>query len=430
MSFVDQLLAVEEAAADAATKYTDPTQAIEAAGAVRLGAFAYRNRTAVWSDPNGWQVRALSKDGKTVLGFKHTTATTSDLGTSTDDGATYTVRHSFAQLGEAILTLDTGELLVVTRIDSQRSEIWATAGWVTDPATATWTRVRQAPTSTLGTYPSGRYGGLTQDGKGNVWAADYGKKTNEFGAGLGPAQTAVRVIHSADRGQTYREIFRLDQWLTARGIDPAAAGYHLHGCAYDPYLPGRLWVTFGDYYNVTTGECGLIYSDNPTATTPVWNVLYLGSQQVGGNFQAVNVIPMRSALVLQADGNPAAIYRVPRLPGGTFGPVGVGYLATNATGSPIAGGATWQAPYPGAPLLLPISQSVTTAGSLSRLVATADGLRFHELHLDTAQTTITAFGGLWSVVGPTASGKIVATSTADGRYAVNRSTLTIDAATL
>lgn len=409
-------------AATAALTYTTPTNAVLAAADAAVQRLVYKTQATgavTWSDANGWKVFAMSADGKQLIGIKDNTAPTCDLGYSTDDGATWTVAETMALTIRGVLYLANGEVMVTTQNGGSRHYTWVSTGWAANPVTATWNNSRTSSFTTLSSYAVQEYQGLTRDSAGHVWTADYGKKTNAGGT-PDPQTAAIRIMRSDNHGVTWTEAFNLATWLTTvRGkSDLTTVGYHLHGVAWDPYW-SRLWATYGDYVNTTTGEAGIIYSDDFGTT---WNIAWttVGAEN---RFQTVGITPMENAIVLHPDGNPASVYRIPRTGYRTMAaPEAV--LSISATNSQAIAGMGFRAAYAGAPLIMAVTQQAA-GGTLSRLVATADGQRFYNLYLDTAPPTVTNFGNLFYVVGPTASGKVLATSIQDGRYALGISRLTV-----
>ena len=390
----------------------------------KLQTFAVKS-TPAWADPAGWQIRLLSPDRTTIVGTKNG-ATGLQIGTSLD-GITWTSHYTWTpgsapttdHNAEAMRFLSTGELLVATSASGgYRGAVWRSTGWPANPATATWTRVYQSPFAQLSSVPSGSYGGLAYDGAQTILAAWYGPQANTTTA---VTAAGLYVRKSTDNGTTWADTFNLDTYLTARGIDTdglaSPNGYHVHSVAYDRHW-NAWWLAFGDASG--GGNCGHLYSLDGGAT---WQTAYFGS----GPWQSVTIYPTLDAILFMGDGGEASgITRLGRDPltRGAHDPAFT-HAYTVASNNTIGMGGS-RNDYAGGWTIMAMTQ-ITGTDRVSRLIGTVDGTNFHNLYID-ATYTVTGTSGFRQVVGPTAAGKILASSVNDGRYANAVSTLTLDAA--
>lgn len=374
--------------------------------------------TPAWSDASGWEPRWLTNGGKRVVGAKHDAAG-AQIGYSDNDGVTWTTARTFATtqgeggvVVEALLVLSTGEILVCVRDSAGAywASVWRSTGWAANPATATWARVNRAPFAALATKVSGDYRGFAYDGTARIMAAWYDRKTAGPGAG-GPATSAgVYVRYSPDNGTTWTDVFNLATWLTSKGVDPLAYGYHVHSAAYDPYWDAW-WISYGDT-DGTSGRCGILHSRDNGAT---WTSAYEGTA-----WQSVAMYPMLDRILLSGDGGASSgINVLVRNADGTVQAPIKGYSLGGLNGIGECG---WPNPEPGGWVLLPMTQ-ITGTTRVSRLVATADGKTFYDLYID-PDYVVSGVSGLHVAVGPTARGKILGSSS-DNRYAGGKSLLTL-----
>lgn len=372
--------------------------------------------TPTFTDGLGWKIWGATKDRSVVFGSKGLT-----VGTSADNGATFTVRNTFGKTVDGATLNDNGELLVSLFQGGAPGEVWLSTGWTANPATATWAKVLQIPSGANGTQIRTDYSGISAPWGcgGIVVATEYGSHTNELGAG-NAFFAAVRSYVSTDNGATFRQIFRLDQQMTAKGYDVDACPFHLHGGCYDPYWD-RIWLTAGDGPFQAAGTQSIWYSDDWRNTTPTWTMVpnsdVTANPTQSGVYQSTSIVAMEKAILLGTDGVPAGIFRIPRRGYRVMGPIEAAHVIDGSTNSSISviGHAFWRvdgSPETGA--FIPLRQ--TGAQPFTRVVYTTDGCTFRDVAIDAAPPSATSFGGFASAFLTTAK-HLVGTSTGNGRNA-------------
>lgn len=338
---------------------------------------------------NSWHVAWMSTDATKVYGYQQVAGT---VGVSTDDGSIWTTVATFGAGVAGVRELGDGELLVNVGLqnDTAPGELWRSAGYPALGAGCAWTRVL---TSSASTNYIERLWGLSVTGGNIVVASEYGDKT--------PPTNPRYVYLSRDYGVTWATIFDLG----------TAANAHVHGCAWDPYWD-RIWVVTGDAENRS-----IRFSDDLGQT---WHVVLSGL----GTDQATAILPMRDCILFGTDSVPNGILRIwRREKSDPLPPVEVAHIVEAGTNlAVIAGMAFWRGP--GYPALLPFVRAASGPGAL---VATFDGADFFEIWRD--RISYATPHGLESMVGPTASGKLVGTIF-DGRSAGSYSTLVMSAPTV
>ncbi|MDQ7877383.1 hypothetical protein Q9R08_05265 [Microbacterium sp. QXD-8] len=383
-----------------------------------LEQFAKR-ATAAWSDGNSWFVQGITKDRTRLIATKTDDVAGLAIGHSDDDGLTWTLDENLPvanakRIGDLVV-LDNGEIVVcalnAAPSGPYRSYIYKSSGFAANPATATFSLVFSTPFAQQNTSPTSQYRGFAYDGAARIMGVWYDKKTDNSG-GV-PNDAGVRARLSTDRGDTWTEVFNLHTFLTALGVNTLASGYHVHSCAYDP-IWDAWWISYGDFTG-SAGESGIVYSLDNGAT---WEIAYRGT----GPWQSVSIYPMLDYILLMGDGGASSgVNRIARGDSrGEIGALSKGYAPPFMT---AIGHKGQDALAPGHWVLLTMSQ-ITGTDRLSRLMATADGKKFFELYVDSTYT-VSGVSGFRYVVGPTASGKLVATSVSDGRYAGTSSLLTV-----
>lgn len=318
---------------------------------------------------DSWHIAWMSADATRVYGYQQVAGT---VGVSTDDGATWTALHTFPAGMEGVRETGDGELLAIVGLqaDTAPGEIWKSSGYPTLGAAATWTKVL---TSSASTNYIERLWGLSVTGGSVVVASEYGDKT--------PPTNPRYVYLSQDCGTTWTTVFDLG----------TAANAHVHGCAWDPYW-SRIWVVSGDVENRS-----IRFSDDFGVT---WHIVSSGL----GTDQPTAILPMRDCILFGSDSAPNAILRIwRREKADPLPPVEVAYIVEAGTNlTVIAAMAFWRGP--GYPALFPFIRSATGAGLL---IATFDGVDFFQIWRDL--TTYATPRGLETMVGPTASGRLVGT---------------------
>lgn len=370
--------------------------------------------TPTFTDGAGWKIWGATKDRSVVFGAKGTT-----VGTSTDNGATFTVANTFAKTVDGAVLNDNGELIVSLYQGGSPGELWLSSGWTANPATATWSKVLQILFGANGTQIRCDYSGISAPWGcgGVVVATEYGSHTNELGAG-NAVFAAVRAYISTDNGGTFTQKFRLDQQMAAKGYDIYACPFHLHGGCYDPYWD-RVWITAGDGPFGAPGTQSIWYSDDWRNSTPTWNLFQnsdvTANPTQSGVYQSTSIIAMEKAILLGTDGVPAGVHRIPRRGYRVAGPIEAAHVIDGSTQSSMIGHNFWRvdsAPESG--VFIPLRQTGTQA--LTRVVYSPDGCTFRDVAIDASPPNATAFGGFASAFLTTAK-HLVGTSTGNGRNA-------------
>lgn len=147
----------------------------------------------------------------------------------------------------------------------------------------------------------------------NAWGTDCvdnivitsGYKTATEGRGTG------RVNFSGDNGKTYQVILDI---ATSSFIDDSNRNsMHIHAVKYDPYWEG-VWVVMGDGAFNNPGssvQSNLWFIEKPA--TPEQSMISFNTRgQDWMNEQHVSIFPLQDCLLLGADANPTALYRMAR----------------------------------------------------------------------------------------------------------------------
>lgn len=147
----------------------------------------------------------------------------------------------------------------------------------------------------------------------NAWGTDCvdnivitsGYKPATEGRGTG------RVNFSSDNGKTYQVILDL---ATSTFIDDSKRNsMHIHSVKYDPYWEG-VWVVMGDgaFNNLGSSvQSNLWFIEKPA--TPEQSMISFNTRgQDWLNEQHVSIFPLQDCLLLGADANPTALYRMAR----------------------------------------------------------------------------------------------------------------------
>lgn len=147
----------------------------------------------------------------------------------------------------------------------------------------------------------------------NAWGTDCvdnivitsGYKPASEGRGTG------RVNFSSDSGKTYQVILDL---ATSSFIDDSKrSSMHIHSVKYDPYWDG-VWVVMGDDAFSNPGssvQSNLWFIEKPA--TPEQSMISFDTRgQDWRGEQHVSIFPLQDCLLLGADSNPTALYRMAR----------------------------------------------------------------------------------------------------------------------
>lgn len=343
------------------------------------------------SDGGGPGVTWLSADGVTVFGG----GTDSTLRWSTNDATSWST-HSFAFAQGIQWVRDTpdGEILVSCWDGTSAGVLYKSSGWTANHATATFSIVKTASAA------------------GNMFAR-WGISIyqgivllNEYGNKAGGGTQARYCYRSTDYGATFTTIFDLVTTLVSGSAIGNISGTHLHGVCHDPYANGRIWLSWGD--TQATGK--IAYSDD-SGTTWKWATVANADANHG---QVVGIYALTRAVVFLTDQPPNAIRTWARDPDLTQTPViHNAYYLDNADAIRWLGMTAYQRTSGSGnfPLLMSFEPQ-GSAGPSSLVIGTVDGLTFYELWRD---TVLVVSNGMFSFVGPTASGNYVGSIAGDGR---------------
>lgn len=298
---------------------------------------------------------------------------TSMLAYSTDLGTTWQDLRDFGTRITLVREISNGELIVgISSMGGQaaqpKPELWRSTGYNWGQGTTvTWARVLQGTDG--GAYFDRRWGHWVHEQ--HVWIAEYGNKAADL--------DRKKVYHSSDNGATWRTLF------THPSNDLPNA--HLHGIAYDKYAD-IFWVTTGD-----GGENrGIFWSANWRDTNPTWRPSSLGMpNQVG-------IYPMPSAVVFGSDDPPNGVSIYRRTGAQTWTP---GFhpevaRAINDSTALTHVGAHMSRASDSAALYVAFHASVTPSPA-GVLLASMDGIAWHELWRDPLGTLPISSAGLWGV---------------------------------
>lgn len=378
-------------------------------GTVRTGTLAARpteiaNVTVTNPGLASTTLLKLLSDRKTLI-FSYFNG----IATSTDYGVTITARQNFLDstwsVG-AVAETPGGELLVALTKSGQAGVLFRSTGWNGTTATS-WAQVLTS--SGAGCVFRNEWS-LSSKGHAPSWSKHAGAMfVSEYGPQADTAATlqqgAIRVWMSSDDGATWREIFNLvNQW--------AAQSYtrlHVHAVAYDPWA-GRVIVTQGDGGNADPGQCGVWWSANPEAATPIWNLIP-GTNTTTSFEQVTTVLPTEAGLILLPDGRPQGARLVPRRGAARYGTmrelVNMSGYNDGLVGSGLHRNGGYESPLPGHPILFTVLESTTSTGyGYPALWVSNDGMQYRQLYRHGTAVSGTA-PGLQRIFGPTVDGKLV-----------------------
>jgi hypothetical protein len=298
--------------------------------------------------------------------------------------------------------LPNGEILLGTSAFSQPAYVLKSSGWAANPTTATFSKKLSMLGPLVNDYSLTNH---CVGSNGVVLAAEGGPQTSASGDQTNKAR---RLWLSQDFGETWRSIFDIysSYFLPFVG----GSGLHLHGCCYDESWD-RIWLLFGDNtgdgakVSGYPGGAQIFYSDNRGAT---WS-LYPGmgtmeAQGLVAQWTAVRATPKGVLLLSDAMYN-AGVLVLPKTGYRTlgpeqFGPVQFGRGVGRALRSNIA---------EGSPIFAGYSNSVATDHYLS-VSPDGSGMSWYEFWRETDLTARPSIGGgVHTVLGPDAAGRIVAT---------------------
>ncbi len=168
---------------------------------------------------------------------------------SADNGTTWSTLHTFNRPPIGVRQLDNGELLVGTGdnfpTNTIKAALWISSGYAGTP---TFTKKLDASDYQQTISLAWGFGG-----GGQVYAvSEYDSKAP------GSRSANQRAWITTDSGATWTQIYDHGNGsLSTR---------HIHGVAADPYRPGTVWLTLGDYTGDATGDRRIRVSRNNGAT--------------------------------------------------------------------------------------------------------------------------------------------------------------------
>lgn len=355
-----------------------------------------------YANGGGTTVIGLNTDLATVLGMNALA-----LRTMPSPYTTWTTIKTFTGTGTiaGLLHLADGEVLVSLKISAAPGQVWKSTGWATNPASATWTQVLTCNGSDVyARFDAGRWGMSALPAghprAGLVALMEYGPQT----ASGTLTTSATKSYLSTDHGATFTTL------LDLAVLYPSRLNTHGHGVALDPYAD-QCFITHGD----NLGSASALVSTNFRSGSPTWQPV---TDENGTFPQLTGVIPLPDCVLFTPDGAPMAIQRAQRLADGSVGTMRTAYRYGAGTGTGYIGGGGFQIrSTPGQPMFLnALFDSTATAVEKAAILATLDGYDFNAAWRENNNVVPDkAYFGV--VVGPTVTGKIVATLFTDGRFA-------------
>lgn len=166
-------------------------------------------------------------------------ATGAALQRSADNGDTWTTIHTFAQPLGGVRQMDNGELLVSTAdnypTNTVKAALWVSSGYVAGGALS-FTKKLDATDYQQSVSLGWGYGG----GAGVYAVSEYDSKAP------GSRSAVQRAWITQNSGTTWTQIYDHG--------NGSLSSRHIHGVAADPYRPGTVWLTLGDYTGTATGD--------------------------------------------------------------------------------------------------------------------------------------------------------------------------------
>lgn len=395
----------------------------------------------------------LSADGVTSYFVRQ-----KQLFTSTDDGTTlqgpwWTLPVAGTNTGiVGVVETADGEILCTCfKAQGNYAGLWKSTGWA-NKATATFTEVL-TPSGQLpsvadpATFPSpaGTSGdrsnyftprfGFHAYGDGTVIVNEYGKQANGSTV-VGARYVFVSTSNgAAGTWRLARDFWGGPPYTTPGNVLPFGSATnrdHMHGAIYDPFT-GRLWFTGGDSGHHTEWAPSVAAAiADPYNANGTWTVIPASSPYLGttggqpGTTQCVTPWPLPDRILMTTDGQIDGVVSVEKSDS-TFGtllaPHGIGLPHTSAlqyTGCrPFQRDSLSHSPTykPRFPLVLPFYVGSGGAQTIPAIITIADplGRRFYDSYVDTLNLPNPY--GVYSAVGPTARGKLLASIALDGRSA-------------
>lgn len=321
----------------------------------------------------------MSSDGTTVYGSGGSGGRS--LMQSTDDWATRVqIGPAFSHIIMGVRTLDDGELLVSTtrtKNPDVYSKVWKSVGYdKNNPSSTTFKEVLVS--TNIDAFFINSWGMSVY--QNIVVIAEYGER--------GLATGAKHVYLSTDYGNSFNLVF--DLYATqVEGRPALTETAHMHTTAYDPYF-NRIWVAVGDRPNTAT-----YYSDDLGAS---WT--YVTDSNA---MQYTGIVALPDAVLFGSDRHPNGVYVYHRKDKYAMPKIEpllkVNDLSTitHVFGLPFK--KDWS---PASPVYFSAPTIDNTMDYAPCIVATVDGKKAFKIWEGNNGDV------LRNVVGPTASGKIIA----------------------
>jgi hypothetical protein len=306
---------------------------------------------------------------------------------STDNGDTWTTIHTFAQPLGGVRQMDNGELLVSTAdnypTNTVKAALWVSSGYAAGGALS-FTKKLDATDYQQSMSLGWGYGG----GAGVYAVSEYDSKAP------GSRSAAQRAWITQDSGASWTQIYDHG--------NGSLSSRHIHGVAADPYRPGTVWLTLGDYTGSATGDRRIRVSRDYGAT---WT-------DVTTEHQPTAIMCFPDAVCFGTDNAPNGVLRIGN-PAATPAAM-ILRLAYRINEAAQAGGTTqilthvaerpFRAKTPEGHLtLLPYTAAATGYSGL--LLGTYDGSVWFEVWRDSR--TYAAARGATIAIGPTSDGEVI-----------------------
>lgn len=318
---------------------------------------------------------------------------------SADNGATWSTLYTFPRPPIGVRQIDNGELFVGTGdnfpTNTVKAALWVSSGYASAPTFAKKIDASDYQ-QTIG-LAWGFGGG------GQVYAvSEYDSKAQ------GSRSTNQKAWITTDSGATWTQIYDHGNGsLSTR---------HIHGVAADPYRPGTVWLTLGDYTGDATGDRRIRVSRNNGST---WADVTTAQQPT-----AIMCFP--DCVAFGTDNAPNGVLVIPNPDAApTAMRVEVAYKInnlTNSSGFPLLSHVA-ERPYrantsSGYLTVLPYSTAVASESGL--VLGSYDGRVWFEVWRD--PRTYAVNKGAFVAVGPTKNGKLLIQGKDDstgGRFATS-----------
>lgn len=317
-------------------------------------------------------IRFIDADGALIR------TNSTSLQRSTDNGATWATFATLPRTVSGIRQLDNGELLIGTTENPgvALAGVWLSSGYPDGPVTFT-------EKLTAG------YTGQTME---LAWGFGGGGTTyavSEYDScAPGSRSAAQRAWITTDSGETWTPIYDHG--------NGSLSSRHIHGVYADPYRPGTVWLTLGDYTGNASGDRRIQVSRDSGAT---W-------ADVTTDYQPTAIMCFPNVVAFGTDGTPNGVLVVANPDAAPSAMrLSLGYRLNNSTAiSHVAERPFRVATADGYLTLLPFSSA--TSGVNGCVLGSYDGSVWFEVWRDSTTSTGASQGPL-TAFGPTRDGRLL-----------------------